>query len=54
MPDTYVQTGEDAELTATTYMVATGEVVDNKIPALTFSPLTALVRFGLKTLPTVS
>lgn len=48
MPDTYVQTGEAAELTATTYMVATGEVVDNKIPALTFSPLTALVRFGLK------
>ncbi len=48
MPDTYVQSGETAELAATTYMVATGEVVDNKIPALTFSPLTALLQFGLK------
>lgn len=47
MPDTHVQPGVGAELAATTYMVATGEAVDNKIPALTFSPLTALLQFGL-------
>lgn len=47
MPDTYTQTGGAAELAATTYMVATGEVADNKIPALTFSPLTALLQFAL-------
>lgn len=48
MPETFTQTGKTAELAATTYMVATGDVTDNKIPALTFSPLTALIQFGLK------
>ena len=48
MPETSTQTGNAAELAATTYMVAIGDVIDNKIPALTFSPLTALIQFGLK------
>lgn len=48
MPETSTQTGNAAELAATTYMVAIGDVTDNKIPALTFSPLTALIQFGLK------
>lgn len=48
MPDVCVQTGKTAELTNTTFMVATGDVAENKIPALTFSPLTALIQFNLK------
>ena len=48
MPEVCVQTAGAAELGANTYMVATGDVVDNKIPALTFMPLTALVQFNLK------
>ncbi|WP_417009822.1 peptidase M26 [Bacteroides congonensis] len=48
IPDVCVQTGKTAELTNTTFMVATGEVAENKIPALVFSPLTALIQFNLK------
>lgn len=47
MPETFTQTGKTAELAATTYGCHQ-DVTDNKIPALTFSPLTALIQFGLK------
>ena len=48
MPDVCEQSAGTAELGTTTYMIATGNVSDNKIPALTFSPLTALLQFNLK------
>lgn len=47
MPEVCTQTAGAAELKATTYMIAAGNVADNKIPALAFSPLTALVQFNL-------
>ena len=48
MPDACVQSGTKAELTNSTFMVATADVTEQEIPALTFAPLTALLQFNLK------
>ena len=47
IPEISVQTGNAAELGTYSYMVATANVTEGRIPDLEFSPLTALLQFNL-------
>lgn len=48
LPALHSQTTENAELSASTYMIATGKFSEGKISNMEFSPLTALINFNMK------
>lgn len=48
LPTLHTQTTGNAELGASTYMIATGKFSEGKISDMEFSPLTALINFNMK------